>query len=152
MKRFFTIGIALLLLTVVSVSAFAEPTTWGKLRRVYGPEQIQKIDQGRTATPQAIRTTGYQAYQTRWDWDSKGPHFCLDFYIPHSTYSIRRYAGISTSGYDGGINAWDDGRVNLGNGWDRYTILVPKTLRWNYWYINAWDFSRYFWVWCTYNG
>jgi hypothetical protein len=100
----------------------------------------------------ATRTTGYQAYATQWIWDGINPHFALKFNIPHSTYSVQRYLGIPDGGYDGGLNNWTSSRTNLGNGTDMYILLVPKRLRAQYWYISDWDFSRYFWLWCTYNA
>lgn len=102
--------------------------------------------------PMVVRTTGYQAYATEWQGAWYNPHFALKFYIPHSTYSVQRYIGIPDGGYEGGINNWTSSRTNLGNGTDMYILLVPKRLRLQYLYISDWDFSRYFWLWCTYNA
>lgn len=88
----------------------------------------------------------------RWRWDWKGPHFAVIFQIPHSTFQIVRTSGIPTSCCDGGLNNWDFGRRNLGNGWDEYALLVPKTLRLQYAYLTDWEFIRYLWLWCTYNA
>lgn len=114
-------------------------------------QSISSIDPRGSEPQQAARTTGYQAYKTDWQWDWKGPHFTIIFRIPHSTYGITRYAGIPTSCCEGGLNNWLLARKDLGNGWDDCTLVIPKTLRSQYFYLTDWEFSRYFWLWCTYN-
>gem|GEM_PF-3632975 len=125
------------------------PSTWSHIKSLYGSSGARTSHR---LEPKATRTAGYLPSGTDWQWDWRGPHFTILFQIPHSTFSISRYAGIPTSCCDGGISQWSSGRVNLGNGSDRYTLVVPKTLRLKYYgYLTDSEFARFFSLWCTYS-
>lgn len=121
------------------------PSTWSQIKALYNqPSQ----DVRGSLTPESM--VGVAPYNGEligpWYW----PHYAVDFQIPHSTYGIQRICAVSTSCCDNGIGSWTVDRGSIGNGMDRFRILVPKRFRLLYSYLTNAEFNRFFFLWCTY--
>lgn len=151
MRRVCTVLLGLTLFAVLITPRFAaaqqqtSPSTWGQIKALY---HVTDVIRDRSLSPQAM--VGVAPYAGEligpWYW----PHYAVYFAIPHSTYRIQRICAVPTTCCDGGIQNWTVDRDPVGDGKDRFMILVPKTFRLKYYYLTNAEFNRFFFIWCTY--
>lgn len=147
MKTVWTMLTVLALVLFVSATALADGSTWGKLKRTYGPDVSQKIDRGGTATPQgySVRIKPYLVDEHWRDPNNpgSGEHVVMYFYLPG------RYQHNFTRLWQGYWRDWLDRwmiRRNVGSGYEEIRLFADGWFWWGHramrpW-LSAWSISQ----------